>query len=60
MTVAGYFLGSLIPADEVDKYLLPIVGLIIVLSVLPAVWHVIADKKEKKANAEKFASEAQT
>jgi len=60
MTVAGYFLGSLIPADEVDKYLLPIVALIIVLSVLPAVWHVIVDQKEKKAHAEQLAKEAQT
>jgi membrane-associated protein len=37
MTLAGYFLGSLIPG--VDKYLLPIVGGIILLSVLPAAWH---------------------
>lgn len=55
MTVAGYFLGSLIPADEVDKYLLPIVGLIIVLSVLPAIWHVIVDKKERMANTKEMS-----
>lgn len=33
MTLAGYWLGSLIPG--VDKYLLPIVGGIILVSVLP-------------------------
>lgn len=48
MTLAGYFLGSFIPADEVDKYLLPIVFLIVVLSVLPAVWHIVADKRKGK------------
>src|SRR5207248_1192110 len=37
LTVAGYFVGNLIP--NVDRYLLPIVGLIIVVSVLPAAWH---------------------
>lgn len=37
--LAGYYLGSLIP--DVDKYLLPIVGLIIIASVLPALHHAL-------------------
>lgn len=37
ITLAGYFLGSIIPG--VDRYLLPIVAAIIVLSVLPSAWH---------------------
>lgn len=41
ITFAGYYLGSMIP--DVDKYLLPIVGLIIVASVLPGVHHMITD-----------------
>lgn len=45
MTLAGYFLGSLIP--NVDKYLLPIVGGIIILSVLPGIIHIIKDKKSR-------------
>lgn len=45
MTLAGYFLGSLIPAEEVDKYLLPIIAAIIIISVLPAVHHVWQEKK---------------
>ena len=48
VTLAGYFLGSLIPADDIDKYLLPIIFLIIVISVLPAVWHIIQEKKSGK------------
>ena len=41
ITLAGYYLGSLIP--DVDKYLLPIVGLIIVASVLPGLHHMLMD-----------------
>ncbi len=37
MTLGGYYLGRSIP--NVDKYLLPIVAAIIILSVLPGVWH---------------------
>lgn len=48
MTLGGYFLGSLIPADKVDHYLLPIVGTIIVLSLIPAVWHVVQEKYASK------------
>lgn len=35
LTLAGYFLGSLIP--DVERYLLPIVGLIILTSFLPLI-----------------------
>jgi membrane-associated protein len=38
VTWAGYYLGSVIP--DVDKYLLPIVALIIVASIAPSVVHV--------------------
>lgn len=43
---AGYFLGTLIPG--VDKYLLPIIGLTIFLSVLPSVVHVLKEEKERQ------------
>lgn len=39
LPLAGYFLGSLIP--DVDKYLLPIIGAIIVISLLPTVFHLV-------------------
>lgn len=39
--LAGYYLGSLIP--DVDKYLLPIIGLIVIASILPALHHALMD-----------------
>ena len=41
VTLAGYYLGNLIP--DVDKYLLPIVGVIVIASVLPALHHILVD-----------------
>lgn len=41
ITSAGYYLGSLIP--DVDKYLLPIVGTIILASIAPAIHHVLVN-----------------
>ena len=41
MTLAGYFLGRIIPG--VDKYLLPIVGVIVIVSVLPVLTHFKGD-----------------
>ncbi len=45
LSVAGYFLGRLIP--DVDKYLLPIIGLIIVASVAPPAYHILKDPKHR-------------
>lgn len=41
VTLAGYYLGSLIP--DVDKYLLPIVALIVIASILPGLHHILVD-----------------
>ena len=41
---AGYFLGSLIP--NVDKYLLPIIIIIVLASIAPSVIHLIHERKE--------------
>ena len=41
LNLAGYFLGNIIP--DVDKYLLPIIVLIVFVSVLPGVFHVLRD-----------------
>lgn len=46
LTLAGYYLGKTIP--DVDRYLLPIIGLVILLSVLPSAVHVLKDKKNRK------------
>lgn len=42
LSVTGYLLGNTIP--DVDKYLLPIIGAIIVLSFLPTLLHILKDK----------------
>ena len=47
LTWAGYWLGRTIP--NVDRYLLPIVLLILVLSVLPAAIHVWRDRQQREA-----------
>ncbi|TSC72669.1 MAG: putative membrane-associated protein [Parcubacteria group bacterium Gr01-1014_38] len=46
LTLLGYFLGSVIP--DVDRYLLPIVVSIIVLSVLPTAFHVLRHREDRR------------
>src|SRR3989344_4981452 len=41
VTMAGYYLGSVIP--DVDKYLLPIIALIIAASLAPVIRHILVD-----------------
>ena len=48
VTTLGYYLGNAIPG--VDRYIIPIVVLIIVSSVVPPLWHVL----KKKESREKF------
>jgi membrane-associated protein len=45
VTLAGYWLGSTIP--NVDKYLLPILAVIIVLSLLPSALHVYKENGDQ-------------
>lgn len=49
LTTLAYYLGSLI--EDIDRFLLPIVVLIIVLSVLPGVFEYWRDRREQKRNA---------
>ncbi|MEI7652861.1 MAG: DedA family protein [bacterium] len=51
VTLGGYFLGQLIPANKIDTYLLPIILAIIVISVLPAVKHILDEKKASKKSS---------
>lgn len=44
LTLAGYFLGRAIP--DVDKYLLPILAVIIVVSIAPSVMHILHERKK--------------
>ena len=52
VTLSGYYLGSLIP--DVDKYLLPIVGLIIIASVLPALHQILINAEIRASIFRKF------
>lgn len=45
MTVAGYTLGRVIP--DVDKYLLPIILVIVLVSVIPAIMHMRGEEKHE-------------
>lgn len=57
VTTAGYFLGSLIP--DVDRYLLPIVGLIVIASVLPMIHHALVDAEIRASIINKFRKKGQ-
>ena len=53
VTVAGYFLGKSIPS--VDRYLLPIIALIIVVSIAPSLIHVWRENGDEiKAGARRY------
>lgn len=41
VTILGYFFGQYIP--DIDKYILPIIALVMLLSFGPAIYHIIGD-----------------
>jgi membrane-associated protein len=49
VTLAGYFFGHLIPQEDIDKYLLPIILLLIIIPGLPSVIHVLRDRETRNA-----------
>lgn len=46
ITLLGYFLGQIIP--DVDKYLLPIIAVVVVVSIAPSVFHLYQENKSNK------------
>lgn len=46
ITLLGYYLGQVIP--DVDKYLLPIILAIVVVSIAPSILHLYQDRKTSK------------
>jgi membrane-associated protein len=48
VTVAGYFLSAFIPAEDVDKYLLPIIAIIIFVSVAPPAYHILKEPESRE------------
>ncbi len=47
LTFLGYLLGNAIPPEEIDKYLLPLIGLIILISILPTAFHILKEKDNR-------------
>ena len=52
VTLAGYYLGSLI--SDIDQYLLPIIGLIVIASMLPVLHHGLVDAEIRASIIRKF------
>lgn len=48
ITLLGYFLGKVIPTGQIDKYLLPIILVIIIISIVPSVIHLIQENRSDK------------
>lgn len=49
VTVLGYLLGERIPPDQIDKYLIPLVVLIVLISVAPAIYHILKEPENRLA-----------
>jgi membrane-associated protein len=47
VTVAGFYFGRLLPPEQVDRYLLPVIGLIIVVSIAPSAIHIWRESREE-------------
>ncbi len=48
LNLLGYYLGKMILPDKVGQYLLPIVGVIILLYVVPSIIHIIQERRANK------------
>ncbi|HEV3135725.1 MAG TPA: VTT domain-containing protein [Acidimicrobiia bacterium] len=59
VTVAGYILGSAIGSD-IDKYLLPIIAVIVVLSILPPLIEMRRERRRTRAAAAVSAADAES
>lgn len=49
VTLAGYFLAAIIGPENVDKYLLPIIILIVFISVAPSAYHVLKEPENRES-----------
>jgi membrane-associated protein len=58
VTLAGYILGSAIGSD-IDKYLLPIIAVIVVLSILPPLIEMRRERRRTRAAAAVSAADAE-
>jgi membrane-associated protein len=58
VTTLGYALGDQIGADNIDKYLLPIIAVVIFISILPAIIEVLRHRRKAKVAGALSATEA--
>ena len=49
VTLLGYFLAAVIGPENIDKYLLPIIVLIVFVSVAPSAYHILREKENRDA-----------
>lgn len=49
VTLLGYFLAAIIGPENVDKYLLPIIALIVLVSVAPPIFHILKEKESRES-----------
>lgn len=54
LPLLGYYLGSTIP--DIDRYLLPIIAVIVLISILPALLHLLRNKGRRQALINFFRS----
>jgi membrane-associated protein len=52
VTMLGYFLGKSVGAENIDKYLLPIIAVIIFLSLIPVMIEFVRHRRDTKAKAQ--------
>lgn len=45
LTFLGYYLGNVIP--DIDRYILPIIGIIILFSISPGLWHLWRSRENR-------------
>ncbi len=48
VTLLGYFLGQVLPAEQVDKYFVLIIVAIIVISLLPSLYHIYQERNSNR------------
>jgi membrane-associated protein len=54
ITLLGYWFGSRIP--DLDKYIAPVILIVMLISFGPMVWHIIRDAKARRALRDRFAT----
>ncbi|MCR4307289.1 MAG: DedA family protein, partial [Candidatus Berkelbacteria bacterium] len=49
VSFAGFFLGRIVP--DIDRYILPIIAIIIILSAITPTWGFLQHRKSRRASA---------